>query len=697
MAINLAGTANSFTEFIKGVGAELGISPSNSGSLYPTNFGVKDIRLYDKTAWNKLPFPYTISVEDAPGQSSDQFAPFELPLAPNNINQEEIPASSIQASQGGTVVSRSGIKYKMLNISGTTGIAPFRGMAGVDKTTGEAIAKPKELKYKSGHEVFLTFRNYIKAFYAATSQDPVKYKNARLVWKNYKDGEFFVVELIKFSMKRTAERSFLYDYDIQFKVLKELNLEAPAKSDLQLLDERLNSAIQKIDTARGIFLSSQELLRTVESSYNSTVIEPLRKISLATKAFVGVAITAADIGNRIVKNTVTAAGALSILSTIKAQKKAARTGSDSTIPQSIKSASLPNDLDAAVSNRGADTITDLNEALLDIPADDFPEATITALSTEVEEVSDLQRSFYSNAVEDLKRIKANAEDAFNLGSDEYDEIFDRTATLSAESIKQTTLAEYDLLRAFNDSITAINIMISSQDLFKSDFKSRIDGIQNSFNDALGLESLPAVQSIVLPSETDLERLALVYLGAATRWVEIAELNDLKYPYIVQDLTDTRSNVKRPGEVILIPQNNVFGFAEIEDTIVNKLTSNLNSVEKSLGVDLKVSTEYDLTLTNSGDLNLVAGTQNLAQAVVLKFGYEKGEVINHPTLGVGIKIGSKFTSLIEIRDNVITSLSQDPRIDSIEDLALLRRGSELRLSFSIKIKNVDQPIPLTIRI
>ena len=33
---------------------------------------------------------------------------------------------------------------------------------------------------------------------------------ARLVFKNYKDGEFLVVELMSFNMKRAAGRPFLY-------------------------------------------------------------------------------------------------------------------------------------------------------------------------------------------------------------------------------------------------------------------------------------------------------------------------------------------------------------------------------------------------------------------------------------------------------------------------------------------------------
>ena len=188
MASGLSALANSGTDLYTGIGAELGILPGNFSSMYPDGLGVEDGQDIDLKSWNKLPFPYTFDVIGWMGFTVNGFKQFKLPLAPNKISQTEIPAKSIKATQGGTVVSYSSNRYKKLTLEGTTGINPFRGMTGVDITTGQAIAKPKELKFKSGYEVFRLFRNYLKAYdaYKATAED----EDARLIFKNFKDGIF---------------------------------------------------------------------------------------------------------------------------------------------------------------------------------------------------------------------------------------------------------------------------------------------------------------------------------------------------------------------------------------------------------------------------------------------------------------------------------------------------------------------------
>lgn len=703
MALNLSGTINGFTEFFTGVGQTLGLIPVNTTPLYPTSGTLRNVQSsLNEKAWNMLPFPYTFAVYSNEGrvQATGDFEAFSLPIPPSDLTQDEPYSISIKKTQGGSVVNHSGAKYKKLILSGTTGIAPLRGGAGVNAQDGTVIAKPKELKYKSGHAVFIELRNWFRTYYQlkATDKSPV-IQDYRLVFQNYKDGEFLIVELTNFKLKKSADRTFLYDYELTFEVLGQFNFEPPLGNGgiIQDIEEIYDNVVSSIDTARGIFLQSQQLLRSIESFVDGAVFEPLRKVSLAVKAAAGIVVTAGDVGNRIVKNTVTAGDSLNILKTFKAQLDANKNGTDTNIPDSFRRAKLPSDLNAATASRGADTVIDLNDALLDMEADQLPEATQIALEQEIEDVTNLQKSFYQNTVDTLKRVKANAEDAFNLGSSEYDSIFDRTTTLGADSTKEVTLQEFEVLQAFNQSITAINTIISLDAFFKSELQDRFTSIEQAFNNEIELSALPAVKTIILEGGVDLEDIALRELRDPTRWIEIAELNDLKAPYIVQDLSDTRSNVKKPGDIILIPKNITDGFPDVDTGTTNKLTAPLDEFERSLGVDFKLDDNFDLILGNNGDLELIAGLQNMAQAVVLKFGYEKGELRNHPTLGAGLQIGSKFVSLEIIRDNVISTLSQDQRISTISNVALLRENSSLSLSFEIQLKNVDKPIPLKVNL
>jgi hypothetical protein len=699
LAANLAQLANSISESIRGIGAELGIISENTGALYPDVLG--DIKTnFSLENWNKLPFPYTLEVIDVTtGDTAIGFQPFALPLAPTKISQTEQPATSIKPTQGGTVVTHSGNKYKKLSIEGTTGINPFRGMTGVNSTTGRAIAKPNDLKYKSGYEVANELKNYIKAYYEfkANPTGSIDPKNARLLFKNFKDGEFLIIEIIDFTSDRNADRSLIYDYKIDAKVLAHFSFAPPGKSFFEELDSQINRVVSKIDVARGIFLSRQELLRQIESSYDNTILEPMRKIGLAAKALGGISITAADIGNRIIKNTVTALDSLNILQVIQDQKNAARTGQSTTVALSIQNQELPRDLNQATQNRGADTITELDATLFELPLSTLPESTQNSMIQEIEDASTLPRSFYEDTVNDLIRIKNNAEDKFNLGSNKYDSIFNRTTTLAGETGKVVTPEEFEVLGAFNDSIVAINTLISFPNLFKSEFARRIETIQEQFAESLNLQALPAVKQITLPAFTDLERIALEELGDPTRWVEIAELNDLNYPYIVQDQSDTRSNIKRPGDQLLIPQQIQFGLSNAPQAKDIPSTEGLSETEKSLGTDLKLTDNMDLDLGGNGDLGVVSGIQNMAQAVVLKIGIERTELKNHPELGVGAVVGNKFLSLEQVRDNLISTLKQDDRIENISNVALLREGPALYMSFFISIRNVDTPIPLRVKL
>ena len=263
-------------------------------------------------------------------------------------------------------------------------------MTGVDSTTGRAIAKPRELKFMSGYEVANELKNYFKAYYQfkANQSGAIASRNARLVFKNFKDGEFLIIEIITATFDRAAERSFIYDYKIEAKVIAQFKFESPDLGFFESLDQTINGYVAKIDAARGILLGGQEVLRQIESSYDSTILEPMRKIGLAAKALAGLQITAADMGNKITKNTLTATDSLAILTVIKDQKKLAETGQSADVPESITNQELPNDLEAATSNDGAQTIVALNATLYDLPLEQMPAKTQDAMDGEIASVSE---------------------------------------------------------------------------------------------------------------------------------------------------------------------------------------------------------------------------------------------------------------------------------------------------------------------
>lgn len=125
---------------------------------------------------------------------------------------------------------------------------------------------------------------------------------------------------------------------------------------------------------------------------------------------------------------------------------------------------------------------------------------------------------------------------------------------------------------------------------------------------------------------------------------------------------------------------------------NALTKNMSELEKSLGVDLKINQDGDLELNNLNDFSLVAGVQNAAQAVYLKLNVEPGGLVYHPELGTSLQIGEKTKSAIEIKAQILKSLSKDPRFDSV-DARVQVLGDVVLVELKVTLANTGIEVPL----
>ena len=685
---NISGSVSGLISDITGTGG--------AGPAMPTGKDVISVlSTINQENWMTLLAPYTFSVVDLDGTASENpFGDFKLPLPPTSITQSERPGSSSKKTAGGTSVNYSGNRHKILRISGTTGIAPFRGDGGVKRATGEAIFQPKELKYLSGFEVFLRLRNWFRAYDEYKAVRGKNAKSLRLVFKNYKDGEFLIVRLVDFTMDRSATRPFMYDYSMEFEVLAHYTF-TEFKKNTFAFEDALTTVLDAVDTARGVLLRTQGILRQIEATYEAVVLAPLQKIALALKTLQGIPIVAADLSRRAVKNTVSAATTLAILMNIDRQKK--ENAAAGNPKQLLGSVFLPTDLQAAAVTQGADAILDLGPALMEIDVGLFPETTRIESAIEAEEARALPSSFYLQTLEELIRVKQNAEDFFNLGDSTYDSIFNRTATLSAASDKVASNDEFDVLFAFNEAISGLQLLLSTENLFKSTFDERIKDMVERFGNNISLFAQPAVKQLKYEGGMTLERIALKELGDSTRWGEIVEVNGLEAPFITDDASETNPYILKPGSNFLVPIPAVNGFSDIQVTKDNKVTKGLSTLERSLGVDFKLTPDFDLSLSNSGDLELVAGSSNMAQSIILKLSYGKGELLHAPFIGASLIPGQKFPSLTTIKDGLLNTLLQDSRVDTVLDLNIQREGSALYLTFKVKLKQIDIPVPIKIAV
>lgn len=672
------------------------------GGNYPQPTLSQVLSTIDPANWAKnASYSFKVVENDSSLKSGSGFSEFVLPINPSEISQDENFAITIRPTQGGTIVDHGGNKYKDLVISGTTGVHPNKGAGGASRITGQANFQPNELQNASGFEVFLELRNYFKAYYQFKKENQTTdARETRLVFNNYKDGEFLLIEVPKFSMKRSAAKPFMYDYTITARVLGVLKTgETGLTNDFQKddgFDSILNEALNQIDNARGIFLRTSDILRQVESTFDLVVLEPSRRAALALKAYLGVGFDLADLGPRIIRRTLNTKDTIQILLTIRNRQNTER--NTGQLDPRLEQVQLPTNIQAYASQVGP-------EAILRLPGDSpkaietgiLPLKSQEALDVEKEEALELPREFFEDLRNTIERIERNAQDAFNFNDAGFDSIFDRTSSSSVDINKTATDEEIEALAGLNKAIQGLNLILSNTALFKSSYTERIENVNNAFLQSPGLLAERAVKEITMPTGVSLERLSLEQLGTASRWQEIVELNQLKAPYVTQDLSDTREALVKPGDKILIPQPVIFGFGSTPTNRETFINESLTEVERNLGIDLKLNEFNDLDFTNKNDINLVTGAENAAQAILMKLAIEKGEILDHPGLGVGLQIGQKTPVITEVQSDIINTLTQDSRFEEVRDLSIRQNGGTFEVRLLVKIKNIDIPIPLNIQI
>jgi len=222
-------------------------------------------------------------------KSSDDFATsivgrFTLQINPQNLTQDEDFAIQITPTQQGVIAEHQGSILKELTISGTTGFAPTLGLGGM---TRDGV--PRGSQGISGFEQFHLFRNFI-AGYAEAKKNPNN-NDLRLIFENPKDGDFFVVEPMRFRKERRTPQKTLYFYTVVFKVLGRFaEIFDISESDIvtgtfSKIKNASQAAVDFLADVEGTILASAELVGSISRDFTDTIISPLRAVNSALEAF----------------------------------------------------------------------------------------------------------------------------------------------------------------------------------------------------------------------------------------------------------------------------------------------------------------------------------------------------------------------------------------------------------------------------
>lgn len=121
--------------------------------------------------------------------------------------------------------------------------------------------------------------------------------------------------------------------------------------------------------------------------------------------------------------------------------------------------------------------------------------------------------------------------------------------------------------------------------------------------------------------------------------------------------------------------------------------------KAAGVDLLLDDTGDFIITPDGDTSLAYGLQNIVQSVKIGFSTEPGQLLQHPTYGAAVRVGSRTsqTELSQLRNSIRSVFADGKIFSGITSLNLEKDGPVVKLTVVAGIKplGIELPISFTI--
>lgn len=184
----------------------------------------------------------------------------------------------------------------------------------------------------------------------------------------------------------------------------------------------------------------------------------------------------------------------------------------------------------------------------------------------------------------------------------------------------------------------------------------------------------------------------------SQWRTLVELNNLKYPYIVdspEKVLDNPEHLKCWGDRLLLPNNTNDVVKANRAKLKEKNTNYYRNqhYDAVLGNDIKLNLHTDVTLdeqrgvlvSNGRDLDTADGIDNLKQSLIMRILTRKGTLYRHPNYGSTLPdmIGKPISSTLlhDITTEVQRVISTDTRVQSAE-------VTESRLSYNSIFINVS---------
>jgi hypothetical protein len=429
-------------------------------------------------------------------------------------------------------------------------------------------------------------------------------RDLRLAVAIWKDQAVYLVTPVSFDTRRTSASPLEYEYSLQFKAWKRVRLNGPGDYALERYvppSRDANTLARVFNTfreARETISNAKNLISAVGRDLDQSIYRILREIILLAKDALGVPLSLADMPfnladqmirevSRFVNDAMDVGeAAMNVPRAMLArgESRAASTMDNLSQALSPATAAKGGPMPAWMGSRGQRLTSDqqqliqrIKEEHIDISDTDNPVVqklldTVNIGDLELSPASIRKVAEARAAVRNLSRpdfvrmrdlvitVTSDVADTLGVGHEGYDATYGRERSRVNKSV--ATPDDMEVLYALNDCIIALDKLAFSRDIDRATLEpiEFVAGLAQ--RSGIAFQVPRSKFAVPFPYDTTLEWLARRYLNDPDRWMEIAELNGLREPYVDEEGFDLPLLVHGKGRDIVVADSSNLYIGQI---------------------------------------------------------------------------------------------------------------------------------------
>lgn len=547
-----------------------------------------------------------------------------------------------------------------------------------------------------------------------------------LAFAVFKDQRIYLCEPVSAEFPRSASGVYEYPYSIQLKAYRTINLGVQVNPGNEyrpaILDSNVvGQMLATIQDARDVVYNGQNVIRSVAEDVDNAFFEPLRKIAIFMKEVANSNLVFADFPQSILEsvksavvsyvglynssddlinqyNSAYAVPNKDTLQLVEEIKELVKTTNQSDVGNGFPPPNRGVTVTENTYQYGSQSVSGalasrVNLAFkrpgqfydffnrIPIAGPDLPPRAVADINDEVAQVMTFRRADFEEIKLQLSTFRARFEASVGAGDPTFESTFPATK-VTAE--RTPTDDDYQIMYAMNRVIDVAN-QLASTDWTDRNQTTGIEYVAGLAQRSGIAFQVPVSKFLVpMPYGYSLEDLSRRYLGTPDRWMEIAQLNGLREPFIDEVGFQLPLLVDGNKNQIIVPETDQIYIGQpvvVISNLVPKTKRNVTNIQKVGGTCV-------LTLSGEQDLNVY---KYLAGAYLTA--YKPGTVNSQQMIYIPSDVDvddslfqTKDIPGIHDFDNIVVGGGTDLLLDQKLDLVITPNGG---IPWSVGITNIVQ--------